>query len=74
MWLDFIGSFSTMLREAFHSIPRFFSDIKIKQLIEPNAKHMKNQGLTKFNNPRYYSCRYLLNKYSHTTLLFHDRH
>ena len=74
MWVDFIASFSTMLREAFHSILRFFSDMKIKHLIGPDAEHMKNQGLTKFNNPRYYSCRYFLNEYLHITLLFHDRH
>ena len=35
MWVDFIGSFSTMLGEAFHSILRFFSYIKIKHFTEP---------------------------------------
>ena len=36
--LDFIGLFSAMLQEAFHSILRFFSYIKIKHLIEPVSK------------------------------------
>ena len=36
--LDFNGLFSAMLQEAFHSILRFFSYIKIKHLIEPVSK------------------------------------
>ena len=67
MWVDFIGSFSTILQEAFHSILCFFSYHpiqsirRIKAWRSPTTREILGIIISWTNTPTVY-------------LLFHDRH